>query len=361
MSSVSRCRERLLQLRQLCPVDDETDDELAASVQLCLLRFQLNLSKEEYRLESKVRNLQQKIRDLNIITPLPLDDYQDSSPTNKSSCSSHESICSISEALQLVLDLVNIIPPRHPVIDQLDVELGLIQRRKVMKCSTTEIPPLPSEKTSIEDIIVEPKIDEQYSNQKKSNLKRHLTAPKTIKKKSTSTTDGICNDLCFDLSGFGGVVNTDIVVSPSASTTNNILRRSSLTSEEEDSVLGSNEYLLKREIRARWYSATTPMLDTAGRSMPWIHPYNTTVLTAASRVVRNTFWMHVAREERFKLRERERDICIRQKEIEAALLIQNMFRLFTARRLVSNRRIIAFEDFNSEMNELLAGLVDDCD
>eukprot|EP01060_Flectonema_neradi_P018151 TRINITY_DN24969_c0_g1_i1.p1 TRINITY_DN24969_c0_g1~~TRINITY_DN24969_c0_g1_i1.p1 ORF type:complete len:375 (+),score=67.88 TRINITY_DN24969_c0_g1_i1:70-1194(+) len=374
MPSLKRCQERLLQLRQLCPIDEENEVELAASVQLCLLRFDLKNAREE---ELKLR---QAARDDECQSSCSTEEDGDSedlaSRTDKDQvvpiphspqCSS-VSEESVSEALQLVLDLVKSIPPKHPLIDDLDKQLGIGRQSKKKIKPTPPPPPLPRRRSSPLNILtsecdLSPNDDVASTTTSVTTNQRKFLAVPTFRQRpifspSNSSADKACVEICFDLGDFGSGIKLEVPSNCTDASSHPLPKKHLLT---EDNKLHGDEYLLKRDIRARWYNAAPPVLDAAGRPMLWLHPYNTSIIKAASRVVRNTFWMHTAREERYQLRQREREIQNRQREIESALIIQNLFRAFAARKVVANRRVVVFEEFNSEMNELLAGLDDDYD
>ena len=129
------------------------------------------------------------------------------------------------------------------------------------------------------------------------------------------------------------------------------MRRTFAAPVEED-VQG--EYMIKAPIRGRWFARTVPNKDIAGRAMPWIHPFNYPVLTAAATVVSNSFSTQRARKVRSHLRDREAAIFARQREVEAAVMIQCQWRVFVSARLVVERREQAFMEFDEEMQELSA-------
>eukprot|EP01065_Artemidia_motanka_P028347 TRINITY_DN33629_c0_g1_i1.p1 TRINITY_DN33629_c0_g1~~TRINITY_DN33629_c0_g1_i1.p1 ORF type:complete len:458 (+),score=102.12 TRINITY_DN33629_c0_g1_i1:79-1374(+) len=118
--------------------------------------------------------------------------------------------------------------------------------------------------------------------------------------------------------------------------------------------------LVKRrpEPKGKWFRQVKVLQDAAGRPMPWNHPNNFAVQQSAGALVMHAFSAHAARRSARVLRTDDQAVHRMQKEQEAVLLMQLLFRMRRARTAADERRDDVFTEFNDEMTELARGAED---
>ena len=371
--SLKQCRLRLQELRRHCDVADETDTELAASVGLVLLRQHLRHNRTAAAAADASPPPPQP----------PRTEY-----LRRLASSLHELLASAQQEQQQPPRATTPLPCAAPVPPPaaphsarrdatqllLDTELGLTPRLRHRQLPSDAAAPTAAAAavTAAAPTVAggDPRVDGSGGSPRIASTTTTTALPASSSSPPPSASSpeepSVAAAAAAGLQPAPPAQHPEgaaAAVEPPPPPPRVRQQKAGATAGRKESMftVGDDEvfFVPRRAPRGRWFARVELVEDAAGRAMPWGHPHNTPVASAAAAVVCNSFATQQARQERGALRQSEAATFARQLETDAALMLQCQWRVCRARRRVEERRRLVFEEFDEEMNELSVDAQDD--